>query len=333
MHLAALHGYQTLPGSPELVDALVAKDRAIRLLRAAVDGVSPENQAMLLAAAVFFINLDLIDCGKGNWQTHIEAASSLMSTLHGPLLTLDPSLMSLVNAIAADCLTYRVLGSVITGEAPWAQQDLTDLFSILKRAEPYSYHCCPPEIMQTILSASRLCRGDAADTRFESALALLHRARSLDVVEWVHSIRGLSEDDDLNARVSIASAHRAAACLYISLSVPEVAVGPLSPDVLVQEVLAHLACVSIDHVLLKGTVWPTFMAGAQTDDPPQREWCIDRMEAVWAKNPWCCPWGYVRTAIQVLQNLWAERDRALVERRETNWLHEIKSMREKCLIV
>ncbi|GAB1321080.1 hypothetical protein MFIFM68171_11290 [Madurella fahalii] len=336
MHLAALHGYQDRPGMAELVDALVAKDKAIRLLRSAVDSVGPANHAMVLAATVFFINLDLIDSGKGEWPTHIEAASALMSTLHSQNLALGPSLMSLVDAIVADCLTYRVLGSVISGVVPgtWAQHDLTDLLSILKRAEPYSYHCCPPKILQITMSASHLCSSDVADiTRVELALSLLHQARSLDVIEWVYSIRGLSAQDDLDARISLASAHRAAACLYILLAVPEIPIDPSSPDVLVREVLGHLASVPIDHVLLKGTVWPTFVAGAQTDDPQQREWCIDRMQAVWARNPWICPWGYVRTAIQMLQDLWEARDQTPAEKRKTNWLHEIKSMRDKCLIV
>ncbi|KXX82506.1 Acriflavine sensitivity control protein acr-2 [Madurella mycetomatis] len=335
MHLAALHGYQDRPGMPELVDALVAKDKAIRLLRSALDNVVPANHAMVLAATVFFINLDLIDSGKGEWQAHIEAASALMSTLHSQALALGPSLMSLVDAIAADCLTYRVLGSVISGVAPgaWADHNLTDLFSTLRRAEPYSYHCCPPAILQTIMSASSLCSDGVDDTRVKLALSLLNQARSLDVTEWVYSIRGLSAQDDLDARISLASAHRAAACLYILLAVPEIAVGPLSPDVLVREVLGHLASVPIDHVLLKGTVWPTFMAGAQTDDRQQREWCINRMQAVWASNPWICPWGYIRTAIQMLQDLWGARDQTPVHQQKTNWLQEIKRMRDKCLIV
>lgn len=340
MHLATLHGYQDqLVGRRELIDALVAKDKAIRLLRCAVDRMTPANQAMVLAATVFLINLDLIDSGKGSWQVHIDAASKLMSSLHGPAPALDGSLMSLVDAIAADCLTYRVLGSAISGFVveSWAEHDLADLFSVLKRAEPYSYHCCPPGVLQITLSASRLCSGHGgetnAQTRIDIARSLLQQARSLDVLEWVYNIRGLSAHDDLNVRVSLASAHRATACLYIVLAVPEAAEGSVSAAMLVQEVLSHLANVPIDHVLLKGTVWPTFVAGAQTDDLSQREWCIERMHGVWATNPWICPWGYVRTAIEMLHRLWEARDREPAGRRKTNWLQQLKSMRDKCLIV
>ncbi|KAK4154431.1 fungal-specific transcription factor domain-containing protein [Chaetomidium leptoderma] len=336
MHLTALHGYQDQPGRPELVDALVAKDKAIGLLRAAVDRVTPATQAMVLAATVFLINLDLIDSGKGGWQVHIEAASTLMSSLHDPAHELDQSLMTCVDAIAADCLTYRVLGSAISGVAltSWAKHDLTEFFSVLKRAEASSYHCCPPEILQILLSASRLCSNSTAGHgQAEDALSLLHHARSLDVYEWVHNIRGLSAQDDLDTRVNIALAHRATACLYVLLAIPEAAPFASSVDLLVQEVLSHLAAVPADHILLKGTIWPTFVVGAQTDDPAQRAWCTERMQAVWARNPWICPWGYIRTAVQMMRDLWEARDREPVGAGKRNWLLELKSMRDKCLIV
>ncbi|KAH6627338.1 fungal-specific transcription factor domain-containing protein [Chaetomium tenue] len=336
MHLAALHGYQNLPERPELVDALVAKGKAIRLLRSAVDKMTPENQAMVLAATVFLINLDLIDSGKGGWQVHMEAASALMSSLRHPAHgQLDQGLMACVDAIAADCLTYRVFGSAISGVTltSWAEHDPSEFLSILKRAEAFSYHCCPPEILHILLSASSLCSRSDHSRVEEDALSLIHQARSLNLVEWVQNIHGLSTDDDLDIRLSIALAHRATACLYILLAVPEVIPFPSSVVILIEEVLGYLAAVPIDHIHLKGTVWPTFVVGAQTDDPMQRAWCIARMEAVWTTSPWICPWGYIRTAMQMLHSLWDARDREPAREGRQNWLLELKSMREKCLIV
>jgi hypothetical protein len=339
MHLAALRGcYQVQPGGPELIDALVAKGKAIRLLRVAVDTVTPANQAMVLAATVFLVNLDLIDSGKGGWQAHMEAASTLMSfLLHDPVHHQDQSHLACVDAIAADCLTYRVLGSAISGVAltSWPEHDLTEFLSVLKRAEAYSYHCCPPEILQILLSASSfLCSSsNPGRDQVQKALSLFEQARSLDVVKWVYSIRGLSAQDDLGTRVNIALAHRATACLYVLLAVPEASPSPSTVDMLVLEVLGHLAAVPVDHVLLKGTIWPTFMVGAQTDDPAQRAWCAERMQAVWVRNPWICPWGYIRTAVQKMRDLWQARDREPAGRGKRNWLLELKSMREKCLIV
>ncbi len=339
MHLAAwrTRGPHSSRTCPELIDALVAKDKAIRLIRSAVETMTPENQPMVLAATVFLVNLDLIDTGKGGWEVHIEAASSLMSSLHNPAQELDRSLMSCVDAIAADCLTYRVLGAAISGVTPpaWAEQDLSEFSAVLKRAEAYSYHCCPPEILQVLLAASRLCSDSAPPIhdRVPAALALLYQAQSFDVFEWVYGIQGLCAEDDLSARVSVALAHRATACMYILLAVPEAAPSPESVDLLVQEALTHLAVVPLHHVHLKGTIWPTFMVGAQTDDPAQRAWCAGRMQAIWERNPWICPWGYIRTAVQMMYDLWDARDREPPGPGRRNWLLELKSMREKCLIV
>lgn len=334
MHIAALRGHQDHPATQELVDALVAKDHAIRLLRSAVEAVTPATQPMVLSATVFLINLDRIDSGRGGWQAHIKAASTLMSSLQDPTCAMDQSILPLVDVIAADCLTYRVLGSAISGVAVSSEYGLVKFMSVLQRAEAYSYHCCPPAILQILLSASRISTASAASPeKLGTALDLVHQARSLDVVEWVHSIRGLAVDDDLDVRVSIACAHRATACLYIFLAVPEAAPNPAAVSMLVHEVLRHLAAVPIDHVHLKGTIWPTFVVGAQTDDPAQRAWCVERMQAVWPRNPWICPWGYVRTALETMQYLWGTRDRQPAGTERRNWLLELKSMQDKCLIV
>ncbi|KAK3339673.1 fungal-specific transcription factor domain-containing protein [Lasiosphaeria hispida] len=321
MHLATMHRYQGRSAHTELVDALAAKDKAIRSLRAAISHSTPASQAMVLVAIVFFINLDLIDSGKGGWKAHITAAGSLIASLqHNDL---DASLVPLADAIAADCLTYRILGSTVNGGEAMPDADI----SVLTRMQAHSYHCCPPAILQIILSASQLGPEDS-----EQAMALLCRARALDVRDWVNSIRGLSAQDDLQVRVGIASAHRATACLYACLVVPAVGghvPAEMQPDGLVLEILEHLATVPVDHALLKGTVWPTFMAGAQTDDVVWRGWCLDRLRAVWTKNPWICPWGYIRTATEMLEKIWDGR--AALDGR--NWLQQLKGSKDNCLIV
>lgn len=348
MHLVALHRFQGRSAPTQLVDALVAKGKAIRLLREAVSSATPTSQAMVLAAIVFFVNLDLIDSGRGAWKKHIEAAEILISSLHhghtsgsGPQL--EASIAPLADAIAADCLTYRIFGSTIstaetspTAMAAYVQDDI-DVLSVLQRAEAHSYHCCPPAILHIILSASRLCSSTEPNAA-EVAVSLLAQARALDVREWVYSIQGLSPQDDLEARVSLASAHRAAACLYVLLAVPgvsdEIPENTQQPDDLVLEILYHLSSVPIDHVLLKGTVWPTFMAGAQTDDAMLRSWCIDRLRAVWTLNPFVCPWGYIRTATEMLEEIWSARDQALPsEGGKWNWLQKLKNSGETYLIV
>lgn len=336
MHLATLHRIRGRPSTgTELVDALSAKGLAIRLLRNAVDSVTPSNRAPLLAAIVFFVNLDLIDSGKGGWKAHVQAARSLISSIYQPdsAKQIDTTLAPLADAIAADCLTYQILGSTISIVDSVLVNDDSAAMTVLHRAQPYSYHCCPPPILQTILSASQLHSSPPTPARTATTAHLLAQARSFDVPAWVSTISGLSPHDDRAARVQLASAHRAAACLYILLS------GAESPprenlhvrEQFVGEILRHLSRIPGDHVLLKGTVWPTFMAGAQTDDPAWRAWCMERLRKVWTRNPWVCPWGYVITATEMMQRIWDVRDGE--GEGGLNWLRRLKESPEDLLIV
>ena len=401
MHLATLHRYHGHSARQELVDALNAKGKAIRLLRGAIEDVAREDtsghggggkRTVILAAIVFFVNLDLIDSGKGGWEVHVRAAEGLISSLsrsrrgRGLLLgrkggvkgngggervgdwgekewergrkresQSESELEPLADAIAADCLTYRILGSTIGGDAvPGFGDDAIDVLEVLQRAQAHSYHCCPPSIMGYILSASQLCAhggegavgngvGRGSGQRDNGAArgmlaSLFDQAHNFDVCGWVYNIQGLSPGDDLNARVSIASAHRAAACLYILLVTPSAStdgfmVQEETHEGLILEILHHLKSVPTDHVLLKGTVWPTFMAGAQTDDPVWRAWCLERLRAVWTLNPWICPWGYIRTAMEMLEQIWTNKADVWGKGGTGNWLHRLRNEGGRALIV
>jgi hypothetical protein len=212
---------------------------------------------------------------------------------------------------------------------------------VLRRAEPYSYHCCPPTILQILVSATRLGSSEPALNKYDSNLAasLLQQALAFDVRSWVDNIPNLSVNDDREARYRLASAHRASACLYIILVLPtairEEAAQGLDANTLVDEILQNLSFVPVDHVLFKGSVWPSFMAAAQSDDPEQRQWCMRRMRSMWRASPFICPWGYVETAMVTLESVWAAKDAlSMTERESWNWLKQLRESGDiDCLIV
>jgi hypothetical protein len=356
IHLVARRRSQDAPIGRELVDALSARERAIKLLQVALDNINESNRPAVLVSVVFFVNFELIDSGKGGWKAHLEAAGTLIRSLHGNeprkhrnQNATDYAMMGLGDMVIADCLTYHILGSTLSRLDETAAQiyDGIDISAVLRKAEAHSYHCCPPDILQIVAQASRIHSvmagmpgNDMGSARAAGATAavLLSRALAVDVRSWVESIDNLSPDDDRETRIKIASAHRAAACLYILLCVPP-AVSQfwdiqLSADALADEILHHMYSIPAEHELFKGTVWPAFMAGSQTDDPARREWCLDNIRSLWTSSPLICPWGYVNTAAQMLQQVWAARDAQPVEQRaHWNWLTELKSSRDSCLIV
>ncbi|KJZ68251.1 hypothetical protein HIM_12355 [Hirsutella minnesotensis 3608] len=57
--------------------ALAAKHKALNLMRDAVKHMDESSAHIVLAAVVFFINLELIDSGKHGWKAHVKAASQI----------------------------------------------------------------------------------------------------------------------------------------------------------------------------------------------------------------------------------------------------------------
>jgi len=272
----------------------------------------------------------------------MKAADALILSVHAArrMWQLSPSVATLANALAADCLTYRILGSTMINDSSLSGRaiyDEVDVLSVLQQAEAHSYHCCPPEILLIIVAASELSEHDES-TRVATAAGLVEQAMGLDVRAWAYGIAGLAQFDDVEARVWLGSAHRAAACLYVLLAIPETAQVGTMPraDDLCLEIVGHLAMIPDDHVLLKGTAWPTFIAGAHTDEPETRKWCIERLTAVWRANEWVCHWGYVQTATQMLLDVWAAKETARrrgEDMTDRNWLQELKLRRGDFLIV
>ena len=64
-----------------LQDALVAKNKALRLMHAAVQDIDVIGGDVALAAALFFVNVELIESGKHGWRAHLEGAGRIMSLL------------------------------------------------------------------------------------------------------------------------------------------------------------------------------------------------------------------------------------------------------------
>jgi hypothetical protein len=97
-------------------------------------------------------------------------------------------------------------------------------------------------------------------------------------------------------------------------------------------------------MLFKGTVWPTFILGAQTRDSDRREWVVRRLEQMWLT---ICPWGYVKTALETLEALWRFRDGeqtapsspeskaplSVKKQMRCGWLSELRALKIDCLIV
>lgn len=82
-----------------LQDSMVAKQKALQLMNHAVQNIESIGADVVLAAALFFVNLELIESGKHGWRAHLEGAGRIMSMLP-PGRAADEALR---NYVLSDC--------------------------------------------------------------------------------------------------------------------------------------------------------------------------------------------------------------------------------------
>lgn len=80
-------------------DALVAKHKALRLMHNAVQNIDSVGVDVVLAASLFFVNVELIESGKHGWKAHLEGAGKIMSLL-GPA---EGTVRDLRDYMLSDC--------------------------------------------------------------------------------------------------------------------------------------------------------------------------------------------------------------------------------------
>lgn len=326
------------PGSAEasrraLIDALVAKQKALRLLSCAVQDIDAVGSDVVLASVLFLINVELIESGKHGWKAHLEGAGRILTCIQPA----DGSNEALRDYIVSDCVIYHILASAFMPNAPAGGSAVQSfqISSMVKRAAANSYLCCPTEVLEILLAAGQLSNVKisdeaSADALAEAGLQLLRRAQDLDMTEWSLSIRTQPNlhDVPIDSRIHAGSAHRVACALYILQAVPCVR-GLLPPDTqptLEDQLFAHLASVPDEDPNFKATTWPSFIAGAEACDPERQAWVRDRLQ----RTVRLVPWGFIYTALDTLDIIWGLRREG---KAQEGWVQTLKDPDMNFLIV
>lgn len=144
------------------------------------------------------------------------------------------------------------------------------------------------------------------------AVVLLDSARSFDPRKWATDLQTRSPARDLALRIHVASAHRAAVCIYLSrilLSIMPTRQLPIDLEHWVAEIIHHLSFIRPSDALFTATTWPAFVAGAETNDCARQKWVVVRFGELWQVEPW----GLLRGGLEVLESIWdRKRRRAMV---------------------
>ncbi|KAF2740124.1 hypothetical protein EJ04DRAFT_425235 [Polyplosphaeria fusca] len=323
-------------------DALVAKQNGLSLLAQAVVSVNQFNVDLVLVSILLFINYDLIESGRDKWKVHMEGARRLITLFGTPEFRQQP-MGQLRIALLSDFLVFYVLGmtlSFTTGEGRLIPASI-DLSPILHWAETNNYLSCPGPLLEIMLRSfdlpdTRECGDESTTAPVQHQVReLLEAALLFDPVHWACTFEPATPSDDLGKRVRIASAHRAAVCIYVARVLP--AGNPLIDSScgtaliclasLADEVVDNIAQLTPKDAVFKSISWPLFLAGAESQKPAQRLWILETLDTLWNEMYW----GYIRTVRNVLEAIWKRRDQA-PRTDDDCWVDDVKSLGTEVLI-
>ncbi|PVI01073.1 hypothetical protein DM02DRAFT_562051 [Periconia macrospinosa] len=322
-------------------DALLAKQKALSLLAKSIASVDDSNIDMIMVVILFFINYDLIESGRDNWKVHMNGARKIVELLGTPPYLQRP-MSRLRLHVLSDFVVFCVMGSTFTfSTMPNLIPDSINIEPILKYAETNNYLSCPAPLLRIMIQSFDLqdlrdpLPDKVADHVQLKVGQLLRATLAFDPEQWSIEFEPTSPFEDLEQRRRIASAHRAAVCIYLVRVLPctNPLLDPLSGAALVSltgladEVVHHLSYFQPGDTLFKSISWALFLAGAESEDPVQRMWIMDRLDAFYN----VMFWGYIGTVKKVLEMIWIEKDKAGVGAANC-WFTEVKVLGHEILI-
>ncbi|MCJ1458314.1 hypothetical protein MMC28_008685 [Mycoblastus sanguinarius] len=302
-------------------DALAAKQRALYLLKSALNSIASVDIDVTLAVVLLFIEFELIDSGRDNWRYHINGARTIIETLCGSNISTQTAMSPLRSCLISNCLVFDILGSTLACSIGLVPSDSfsTGALSLLQDAEGNHCSSFPAILLPLIRTGAQLSQPNhpssplypSTGSKQQQALLLLSTARSFNPLAWATNLQPRSPATDLLHRTHIASAHRAAVCIYLSrvlLSLYPTTQLSHNLESLVADIIAHLSFIPPSSALFTATTWPAFIAGAETNDRARQEWVARRFQELWEVEPW----GLIRGALGVLERIWVGRRSGVV---------------------
>ncbi|KJZ74372.1 hypothetical protein HIM_06182 [Hirsutella minnesotensis 3608] len=305
--------------------SLVAKHKAISLLRHAVQAIESSEGDLILAAVVFLTELELIESGKQGWRAHLIGAMGILSRL--PPAT--PRNQALRDLLFSDIMVYFVMGSTFLATPPLqvlAMFPGCSLSNLLERAAAYSYNGCPAEMLEIMYMASQFSNITVEPDNQEKVTSagrhLIERAQHFDVSAWARDEENFrtSRAPGPLTRFNSGEAFRLAIILYIMRSIPSIYDAERHAKiakVVSCGIVQHASSVPENDPALKVITWPTFVVGADSMDTMTRDWAMGKLQLLFTQ----CPWGFLNTAMDALNKIWARNNIGI---EHDNWIKFLK---------
>ncbi|PLN81282.1 fungal-specific transcription factor domain-domain-containing protein [Aspergillus taichungensis] len=337
---SAHHLYNISPSQTSVLrDALSSKGKALELLTAALGNIGRFDVNIMLAVVMLLIYFEWIQSGKNTWRIHLEGAKSLIRYIkcHAGKESTDSFAGLFVRRwLISEFLILDIIGSTASSTGSletsiYGIEDGFDIDAILMIAEVNNFVSCPAKLMRHILSVAQMSAEPDQDggqlAREEKITTILRCARQFDPAGWASGIQSLTPRNDYSPRTQIATAFKAATCLYVARMLPPDHPDSYSQDdrqELVSTVIDRLSNIHPDSELFKSTSWPCFVAGAEATAPEQRAWIMTYLQTI----SQVLPYKTYQTSMDTLEMIWnpGHHDHFLGNREKGDWVRTIKRL-------
>ncbi|KAL4968233.1 Zn(II)2Cys6 transcription factor [Aspergillus stella-maris] len=323
--------------------ALQAKGRAFRLLNQEINNLNPSNYTTSLASLMLLAEFAVLESSDDTWRIHLLAAARLVRLIRTSYSAIsddsesdERSLRSwtIARLILQDTFGSSLSSSIETWNIPDLCAAVNGIDTALKYAEVEHYTACPSSISSVIQAARSIYDAGTEPsccTPSPSTQCIFLTLQEFNPSTWTMYLQSqsLTPATESTERYHINSAYKAAATLYSLQAVPDTYLDscahtpPRSTD-LVDEILQHVSQVSPSHPLFKATIWPIYIAGAESGDALRREVVLQHVRCLSGVLPWQSMFG----AEKVLREFWGRLDSVdeILATGRGRWLAEFRAM-------
>lgn len=313
--------------------ALEAKHRAQGLLNFAIGKMVSEDLDGILATVLLFVHFEIMDSGQTRWNDHIRGAKVLVDMVYRSESKASVPMSILRRCLISNCMVYGNLQQIphLAANSYVPRYDIFErtftssegqelsvtvfngALSLLQDDEGNHCSSFPMPLWSLLQNAVQLSKSHdfsedpaARIASKKHANLLLESVRSFDLHAWAADIQMRSPHSDLAVRTHIASAHKAATCIYIIRVLLTLSpTSRISQDLenLTVKIQIQLSNISPDNSIVAATAWPSFIAGAEANDGAMEDWARNQFQKIWAVQPW----GLVKRALAVLRMIRTRR--------------------------
>ncbi|OBT72123.1 hypothetical protein VF21_09168 [Pseudogymnoascus sp. 05NY08] len=334
-------GIQPVP-KPSFYYALLYKQRVLTQLRKDIQDPAGLHGDLVIAPIALLVWIEMIESGKDTWRIHLNGLKRLTemrdegiaNEIGGSRDASSPS--PLVHSYFFDtCIIIDIMGTTLAQPYKISRPIFPSAISLnyLRRSEKMSFLGCPADLLYLILAVNWQCwlkaqtaaavttsplQPPISETELSFATptamganSIINEILTFDPVSWslkTSTTATAYSQSDLYKRTRLACAYKSAVFIYAMRVLrpenpahhPAVSIAQLA-----DQVIADIRTIPTHDPLFKCLVWPTFISGAETWGPAQRDVVRGLLRDLWlelrSEN--------IANAAGVLEGIWYRADR------------------------